>query len=128
MTLREINECAKKAVEENTLRVYTPENKHLFPEDIQTFFDSIEKEPWRMYDTEKFWRKQKREVIKATQDAFRAIPQPSIKQVIIDILNLQHDILPPHNMIEVTTYIVEEWERLTKEVTTKITGKTVKAS
>lgn len=114
MTIQERKKQFEEDIKSQKIMIYSPENKHLFSKESQQFFENFAKEPHKYYSS-KYWKKQKERVIEDTQKAFNTIPQPTAKQAIINILLELPDFLPLYNIAEVTTYIIEEWERLEKQ-------------
>lgn len=106
------------AIKNGQLRMYSEKTKRLYTKEEQDFIEKFEdimtNRPYEIAP-EKYWSAQKQMIIRNTKAAFEQDPTQAIKNVVVNIITPLPDFLPPKNMIEITTYIVEEWERLTKE-------------
>lgn len=109
MRNKKIKNIIEDGIKSGRILIQSEDNKHLFTEEDLAILDKINKQELL---SPKYWRAQKRLVIEKTQEAFQQVPQIPIKQVMVNIFSGLPDFLPPHNMVEVSTYIVEEWTRL----------------
>ncbi|MCB0517892.1 MAG: hypothetical protein H6577_24940 [Lewinellaceae bacterium] len=61
----------------------------------------------------KYLPAQSRFIAEKTKEIHTATPALPIRQVVVQILSVLPDFLPPDNILDVTRQIVEQWQKLT---------------
>ena len=91
----------------------TKKNMHLFSKEIQDFFEVAKDKDILL--PKRYFRAQKSMLAKKLTNLYTAQPDLSTRMVIISILQELPDFLPPDNLLSITKYLIEEWDKLQKQ-------------
>lgn len=115
-----MRDAVAESIQRNKLpNEITAQNKHLFPKEMQDFYDWAEKNKNKILAPKKYLSAQNSHLSVKLAKLSRSNPDLPPRQVLIQMLEPMPDIVPAGMLAELTYFILEKWVQLAEKEPSK---------
>ncbi len=90
------------------------------PEEIQRFNEWYEQNQHKILAPDKYFKAQKSFLKEQVEALLREKPDLTAKELVVSILQMLPSFLPADNLVEVTSFILQQWKKLSQPATSRL--------